>query len=213
MPYNNFSRFLKSRYHSSTYGFYFRFVGALGRSPPSLHLKSDPAFTEPESSLPYSPILSQMNPVHILPFYFLQIHFNIMLSFTTKFAKWLFPSRLSTHILSLLSSLPCVLHDPPSVDHPNSIRWRVCIYILSAAPSSHRGTSWTAGVRVSAETRCFSLLHSVHTGSGAQLTPYPMGTGVKPQGRDVEQSVPFNGDVKNGGTILPLPHTSSWRSN
>jgi hypothetical protein len=36
---------------------------------------------------------------------------------------------------------------------------------------------WTAGVRVLAEVRYFSLLHSVQTGSGALPVSYPMGTG------------------------------------
>jgi hypothetical protein len=34
---------------------------------------------------------------------------------------------------------------------------------------------------------------------------------VKQLGREAEYSPPFSAKVKNGGTILPLPHASSWR--
>jgi hypothetical protein len=39
-----------------------------------------------------------------------------------------------------------------------------------------RATGWTTGVRFPAG-QDFSLLHSVQTGSGAHLAPYPMDTG------------------------------------
>jgi hypothetical protein len=35
--------------------------------------------------------------------------------------------------------------------------------------------------------------------------------GVKQPGREADHSPPSSAEVKNGGAILPLPHTSSWR--
>jgi hypothetical protein len=34
--------------------------------------------------------------------------------------------------------------------------------------------------------------------------------GVKQTGRETDHSPAFSSDVKNGGAIPPLPHTSSW---
>jgi hypothetical protein len=34
--------------------------------------------------------------------------------------------------------------------------------------------------------------------------------GIKRQGREDDHSPPSNAEVKSGGTIPPLPHTSSW---
>jgi hypothetical protein len=48
-------------------------------------------------------------------------------------------------------------------------------------------TGWTAGVRFPAEAKRFSVLHSVHTGSGTHFASY---------------SPVFNVEVKNGGTII-----------
>jgi hypothetical protein len=36
-------------------------------------------------------------------------------------------------------------------------------------------------------------------------------TGIKWQGREADHSSPSGANVMNGGTVLPLPHTSSWR--
>jgi hypothetical protein len=36
--------------------------------------------------------------------------------------------------------------------------------------------------------------------------------GVKRQGRKAHHSPPYSAEVKNGRTIHPLPHTSSWRN-
>jgi hypothetical protein len=42
-------------------------------------------------------MLSQMNPVHILPHYSLKIHFNIILPPTPMYSEWSLPFRLSYH--------------------------------------------------------------------------------------------------------------------
>jgi hypothetical protein len=62
--------------------------------------------------------------------------------------------------------------------------------------------------------RDFSLLHSVQTGSGAPPAYYTVGVGrffpgVKLLGREAEHSPPSRAEVKNGGVIPPLSHTSS----
>jgi hypothetical protein len=54
-----------------------------------------------------------------------------------------------------------------------------------------------------------SLLHSVQTATGAHPASYPVGTeGVKLPEREADHSPPSSAQVKNGGTIPPLPHTS-----
>jgi hypothetical protein len=60
-----------------------------------------------------------------------------------------------------------------------------------------------------------SLLHSVQTGAGAHADFYPMVTGgsfpgVMQPRREADDSPPSSSEVKNGGAIPPLSHTSSW---
>ena len=67
-----------------------------------------------------------------------------------------------------------------------------------------------AGVGLPAPARKYSVLHSVHTGSGAHPTSCPMGAGsvsqgVKRPGREADRSHPSSAEVKNGGAIPPLP--------
>jgi hypothetical protein len=58
-----------------------------------------------------------------------------------------------------------------------------------------------------------SFLHSVQTGYGAQPTSYAMGTGSSFRGykaargpeQEADHSPPSRAEVKNGGTIPPLP--------
>jgi hypothetical protein len=38
-----------------------------------------------------------------------------------------------------------------------------------------------------------------------------MGTGVKLQAREADHLPQSSSEVKNGGTVSPLPHISSWR--
>jgi hypothetical protein len=57
----------------------------------------------------------------------------------------------------------------------------------------------------------------LQTVAGAHPASYPMGTGALPPGvkrpwREADISPPFSTKIKNGGAILPLTHTSSWRS-
>jgi hypothetical protein len=59
----------------------------------------------------------------------------------------------------------------------------------------------------------FCLYHSVHTGSGAHPASYTMGYGsvspwLKRPVREADNSPPYNAEVKNGGVIPPLAHTS-----
>jgi hypothetical protein len=73
---------------------------------------------------------------------------------------------------------------------------------------------WTAGVRIPAGARFFSLLHSVQIGSGAtpsptQWVPGALSAGVKRPGRGADHSLPPSAEVNNGGAIPPLPNVSS----
>jgi len=67
--------------------------------------RNSPPFMEPKvhyrvhKSWPLVPVLSQVNPVHILIPYFLQIHFNIILVSTLRSPKWYITFRFSTKIL------------------------------------------------------------------------------------------------------------------
>jgi hypothetical protein len=60
----------------------------------------------------------------------------------------------------------------------------------------------------------FCLLHSFQAGSGAHPASYPMGIrgsflGEKRTESETDLSPASNAEVKNDGSILPLPHTSS----
>jgi hypothetical protein len=73
-------------------------------------------------------------------------------------------------------------------------------------------TGWLAWVRSPALVTEFLVLHSIQTGSGT----HPMGTvwgralspRVKLPRRESDYSPPCIVEVKNGGAILPLSHTS-----
>ncbi|PNF23573.1 hypothetical protein B7P43_G04954, partial [Cryptotermes secundus] len=59
--------------------------------------------------------------------------------------------------------------------------------------------------------------HRVQTSSEVYPASHTMGTGalflvVKRQGHDADHSPPSSVEVKNGGAILLIPHTSSWHS-
>jgi hypothetical protein len=45
-----------------------------------------------------------------------------------------------------------------------------------------------------------------------QRVPAALFLGIKRQGHEADHSPPFSAEVKNGGAVLPLPHTSSQRS-
>jgi hypothetical protein len=79
------------------------------------------------------------------------------------------------------------------------------------------GVGWAAGVRFLVEARDFSPLHSAETGSGDHPTFWSIGMdvfagggGVKPPGREADHTPPASAEVKHGGAIPPLPHTSVW---
>jgi hypothetical protein len=77
-------------------------------------------------------------------------------------------------------------------------------------------TAWMAGIRFPLEAWCFSLFHGAKTSSGAHATSYPMGCwgffhGGKAAGPWTCPHSPST-EVKNGGAIFPLLHTSSWHT-
>jgi hypothetical protein len=49
------------------------------------------------------------------------------------------------------------------------------------------------------------------TQSSIQWLPGVVFPGLKRQRRESDHSPPSSAEVKNGGAIPPLPHTSSWR--
>jgi hypothetical protein len=74
-----------------------------------------------------------------------------------------------------------------------------------------------AGVVFPVGASDFSQFHSTQTGSGVHLASYPtepgaLSPGVKRQGREANQLPPSSAEIKNGGAIPQLTHTSSWRS-
>jgi len=64
-------------------------------------------------STPTLHILSQMNKVQSLPFYFFRIHFNIILPSTPTSSKRLQPSGFPSKVCMYCLSIPCVPHVPP----------------------------------------------------------------------------------------------------
>jgi hypothetical protein len=81
-------------------------------------------------------------------------------------------------------------------------------------------TGYELGGRASipGRARNVSLLYSIQTGSKAYPASSPMGAGntfpgVKRLGREADHSPPSSSEVKNGGAIPALPHTSSWRGD
>jgi hypothetical protein len=71
---------------------------------------------QPEASLPFPPlvcILSQINPSHAPPFYFLKTYFNNLLP-TPRSSKWFSFVRFPHQNPACISLLPHTCHMPPS---------------------------------------------------------------------------------------------------
>jgi len=62
-----------------------------------------------KDSLPNSlgPILRQLNPVHIIAFYFFNIHFKLTLPSVLRSPKWSLPIRFSASIFVIVSNRSC----------------------------------------------------------------------------------------------------------
>jgi len=100
---------------------------------------------EPEGSLPHSqvpatvPILSHIDPVHVLASHFLKIHLNIILPSTPGSSKWSlslgFPHQYPVYIFTLPHT--CYMPRPsPRFDHPNNTGWVQIIKLLITLFSS-----------------------------------------------------------------------------
>jgi hypothetical protein len=91
------------------------------------------------------------------------------------------------------------------------------IFITAKNPSAkRRPTGWNAGVRFPVGIKDFSSLHKVHTDSGAYPASYSVCaedylSATRRHGFDADNSLPFSAEIENGGTVLLLPHMSSWR--
>jgi hypothetical protein len=57
-----------------------------------------------QKSPPPFPTLSHINPVHVSPSNFLQMHFNIILAFTSRSPKWYLTLSSSCRILGVLKT-------------------------------------------------------------------------------------------------------------
>jgi len=92
---------------------------------------------------PLANILSQMNPIHTYPSYFLKICSNIV-PFKSMSSQWPLPFRISNQIIlcisrfSLAFCMPCQ-YDPYWLDQPNKM-WRrlqfMKLLILQSSPAS-----------------------------------------------------------------------------
>jgi hypothetical protein len=61
-----------------------------------------------------------------------------------------------------------------------------------------------------AGARDFSLLYSIQTDSWTHPASYPIGTRGSFPGGEADHIPPSSAELKNGGAMPPLPHTSSW---
>jgi hypothetical protein len=70
------------------------------------------------------------------------------------------------------------------------------------------------GIRVPVESRIYSTSRPVlgPTQPPFQWVPKALSPGVKRPGCEADRSSPTSAEVKNGGAIHPLFHTSSWRA-
>jgi len=81
-----------------------------------------------QNSPPLLPVLSQMNPVHTLPYYFAKIHAIIIIPSTPSSSELSVPFRFSDQNLLYISYLSHACYmllpsHPPWFDHLNNILW------------------------------------------------------------------------------------------
>jgi hypothetical protein len=69
---------------------------------------------------------------------------------------------------------------------------------------------WTAKVRFPAVARIFLVFITFRQVPRPIQLHIEWAPGVKQPGREADQPPPSSSEVKNGGTILPFPHTTSW---
>jgi hypothetical protein len=75
-----------------------------------------------------------------------------------------------------------------------------------------RAANWTAGIRFPQRGKLFLSTPQRQERAWVPLSLLSLSLGVQRPRHEADQSLPSCAQVKNGGTIPPLPHTSSWYS-
>jgi hypothetical protein len=144
---------------------------------------------------PLDPILSHLNSVHNLTFYWFKIHFNIILP--SGHLRSDFPPKVLCEFLILHMHGICPAH---------IILLDLSTIITGAAVAQSvwwLTTDWTTGVRSPTGAEDFSSSPCVQTASGAHPASCTVGTGglfpgskARPE-RETDHSPPSSAEVKN----------------
>lgn len=96
---------------------------------------------------PQIPILSEINPIHIIYSYLSRISFSIVFRLTRSHSSGFFSSSIATKVCKRLSSTPCLLHAP--------LISYYLIFFLVLAPENFILNSYSAIDNLSLNLQCF----------------------------------------------------------